>query len=112
MKCEFIDECPHAKVYVGKVCLHSAELCRARLEIFHTKELESIFSEKGHQKDGITIQAIGKPGQLAIRIEWRNGKITFLSVREVVEKAWEGSTLPNPIKDFLDEIYNRFVSRK
>lgn len=111
MKCEFIEECPHAKLYVGRVCLHKAELCRVRLEYARSKELEAIFGEKGYQKNGITIRAFGKPDSLAIKIEWRAGNITFLSIKEVKEKAWDRSTFPLHIKELLNRIYDKFVLR-
>lgn len=83
-----------------------------RLKIAHAKELEEIFSEKGHTKDGITIRAFGKPKFLTITIAWRGGRITFLSVKEVKEKAWERSTFPSYVKELLDRIHNKFVLGK
>lgn len=112
MRCEFIEECIHGKRYAGRVCLHKAELCKMRLEIAHDKELQSIFTDEGYEKDGIVIRALGKPDFLAIIIYWRTGKTTLLSVREVKEKAWRKSTFPSSVKDLLERINNKFVKER
>lgn len=114
MKCEFIEECSHAKRYVGRICLHKAELCKMRLKIIEAKELEEIFSEKGYRKGVVTIRArpFGKPKFITITIDWGGGKITFLSVKEVKEKAWERSTFPSYVKELLDRFHNKFVLGK
>jgi hypothetical protein len=71
-------------------------------------EIEEIFTEKGYEVMGNTIHAFRKLGSLAITIRWKNGRTSFLSVREVEDRVWRASTYPIYIKEILDEIHGEF----
>ncbi len=111
MKCEFIEDCPHAKQYVGRVCLLKAELCKTRSEIARKKELEAVFTDKGYQVGGNTIQVFKYQNLMTIKIKWYNGKTTILSAKEVSDKAWRKSTFPYYIKNLLESIGDGSVQR-
>jgi len=72
-------------------------------------EIEAIFTREGYTIYGTVIKANKQNDFFTLTIKWRKRKITFLSVQEIIQKAWEKSVFPTYIKNVLNEIYDEYV---
>jgi len=72
-------------------------------------EIEAIFTSEGYTIYGTVIKANKQNDLFTLTIKWRNRNITFLSVQEIIQKAWKKSAFPTYIKKVLDEIYDEFI---